>query len=659
MRRRSVVLSVVVLAALAVTLACRPGSRARALGMMNWHRWSSTAPDATRVYVVPTVTIQRRSFDVTVRVPGELRAAKSEPILATLADVPIEWMVEDGAAVKPGDTVMRLNTTDLAKQVADQEQQDAQSAQQERTAGEDAKRRVQAAKDGLEKAKSDLTLTRSKGKAGVDSATAQLEQARKELEVAEKEDARNKRLAEEHLVAASGLEISADQLRSAQFGAESQEKDLAKAKQDAEVNEKVKQMEVRKAEVELRDATSSLQQNATETAYNQKDRREKLATAHALLASCEMKTHLGGLVLVGDTWDNGDRKLRAGDQVYYEGQCLARIINPDQMLVACNINENDINRVRVGQPTSVRVEALGNARLRGTVVNVDNISREQDIWEGGTPTRIFKVDVKLKDHDARLRPGMTGTAEIAVERANEELSVPAEAVFKHGDRQVVYRRQGEKFVPVPVTILRRGEMMASLRARSRRETWWRGAGLPRTGSSRPRSGSHEARARGLRWLDHAHPAFRVRVRRRLVRAPPRGAVGAAGATRGNAGDRDDPVVFARLRTGRHGHRKAGGREVHAGDHRGAGEDRPDHSQRDEGEKGRRHPGLGRPSHGQPSAGFRKLVRHANADAGQAQRRARRRGGESGLVAAGGPAGTGRIQGDPSTRPGDEDAQAEV
>jgi len=447
MQRRSVLLSLVILAALGAVV-------------LKWPRGTKAKPTGP---AVPTARVQAQSFDVTLRVSGVLDAAKSTPVIIQVPQTQIAWIAEDGGRIKAGDPVVRLNSTQLAKQVTDQEQQHADSTQQERTSGEEADRRVQNAKVALEKAKSDLTLTKSQGVASVERSTAQVKYAEKEAEFAQSDYDRKKRLADEHLLPLTQLESASDQLRAQQFQLETARRDLDKAKHDAEVNAQIRTLDVRKAELELQSAESAAKQTQSEGTRSQADRVVKLQEAHKQLADSEVKASAPGLLLVESMWDGaGERKYRVGDQVN-EGRKIASVISEGDMIVSADVGEADIADVRIGQPGLVRVEALGNALLHGKVVAIDNVSRDRPIWEGGTAKRVFSVRLQLTDRETRLRPGMSGTVEIVLERAKGDLSVPAEAVFGAPGAEVVYCQRGDRFAAVRVTVLRRSEMIASVK----------------------------------------------------------------------------------------------------------------------------------------------------------------------------------------------------
>ena len=322
---------------------------------------------------------------------------------------------------------------------------------------------MQTSKVALEKVKSDITLTRSQGQASVERAQAQLDFTEQETQVARVEYERSKRLADEHLLPLDRLETSSQSLRRQQFALETAQKELVKATHEAQVNEQVKVLEQRKAELEVQSAEAAQRQSAIDTARSQEERNVRLTELRTQVGNAEVRAKTAGMLLLGESYGPFDsHKSRVGDQIG-EGNRIASIIDPGNMNVLCDVGEADIARVRIGQAGLVRVDAIGEARLRGKVVAIDNISRDRPFWEGGTAKRIFNVKLQLTGRDTRLRPGMSGTVEIVLERAEQELSVPAEAVFRAGSKDVVYRQGGDRFEAVPVKVLRRSEMMASVR----------------------------------------------------------------------------------------------------------------------------------------------------------------------------------------------------
>lgn len=420
-------------------------------------------PQAARaVTPVQTVAVKSASFDVVLRVSGVLQAAKAAPIVNWAQQTQIVWVLPEGSWVKPGDVVIKTNIANAKKQLADSERQSADGQQQGRTQVEEARRRLQNATTGLQKTKDDLRLVQLQSQAATEKAAADVDYNDQELKVAKGEQAKYERLAADRLVPATRLDSTGDEVRRKEFALAKAQRDLAQAKQDAEANEKIKQLEVDKAQLELQSAEAGLKQVEADVARSQAMRGIGLEEATEQVANCEIKADLAGMVLLETTWEMGERKLRVGDQVW-EGQKVASIIDPRNMLVQCDVGEADISRVHVGQKGRVRVPALGNKELRGTVQSIDNLARERLIWEGGTPgKRVFVVTLALTGGDKRLRPGMTGTVEIAVDEAQRCLAVPAEALFETDGKSVVYCERSDGFEAVPVKVTRRSEMEAAI-----------------------------------------------------------------------------------------------------------------------------------------------------------------------------------------------------
>ena len=73
-----------------------------------------------------------------------------------------------------------------------------------------------------------------------------------------------------------------------------------------------------------------------------------------------------------------------------------------------DLSERDVTRVKVGQPATVFIEALGD-EFTGKVVDIDRISTEI----GGDV--VYKVTIELDDQPSRLLWGMSADVEIVVE----------------------------------------------------------------------------------------------------------------------------------------------------------------------------------------------------------------------------------------------------
>ena len=109
-----------------------------------------------------------------------------------------------------------------------------------------------------------------------------------------------------------------------------------------------------------------------------------------------------------------------------------------------SVDELDMRQIRLGQGAIVQVDALGGAPLRGTVSQIGMIAQTS----GGVTT--VPVTIRIEDRPADLRVGYSASVVIEVERAENVLMVPVEAVVKQGGRSfVTVLRDGQR-VPVEV-----------------------------------------------------------------------------------------------------------------------------------------------------------------------------------------------------------------
>ncbi|MCS6877427.1 MAG: efflux RND transporter periplasmic adaptor subunit [Geminicoccaceae bacterium] len=93
-----------------------------------------------------------------------------------------------------------------------------------------------------------------------------------------------------------------------------------------------------------------------------------------------------------------------------------------QMEVQVDVDEADVGRVRPGQPATFTVDAWPERRFSATIREVRFASELQ----AGVVT--YKAILDVDNRDLALRPGMTATAEIAVQTVEDAVLVPNAAL---------------------------------------------------------------------------------------------------------------------------------------------------------------------------------------------------------------------------------------
>jgi RND family efflux transporter MFP subunit len=211
---------------------------------------------------------------------------------------------------------------------------------------------------------------------------------------------------------------------------------------DAEERSALEQMEINRGQLE-RDLSRAEKErdksDAARTEYEQRwtkleEAKSRIAAQKVRLDSLLLRAPLDGMVLRRD----GEVGEIAGptDVLFWVGP-------PAPMQVVAEINEEEINRIAVGQKALLRSEAFPGRALRATV---------SQITPKGDPTRkTFRVYLRLPQ-DTPLRIGMSVEANIIFREKQAAVVVPAQAVT--GDSVQII--EDGRISRVPVTVGIRG-----------------------------------------------------------------------------------------------------------------------------------------------------------------------------------------------------------
>lgn len=142
----------------------------------------------------------------------------------------------------------------------------------------------------------------------------------------------------------------------------------------------------------------------------------------------------------------GDRILGTAQ---FTGTEIMRISNLNSMEVNVDVNENDINRVNVGDSAVIEVDAFEDKKFKGVVTEIASSSKDVGTATAAASTdqvTNFVVKVRIaadsysgvkggaKDLPSPFRPGLSATVDIESSSVTG-LSVPIQAVFtKNADK---------------------------------------------------------------------------------------------------------------------------------------------------------------------------------------------------------------------------------
>lgn len=163
--------------------------------------------------------------------------------------------------------------------------------------------------------------------------------------------------------------------------------------------------------------------------------RDKVATARKELEQMTLTAPIPGMVVYLDIWKGSSMgKVQEGDSPW-PGQGLINLPDLAEMIVKATVSEVDAAQVQLEQEVEVSLDAIADTTFRGTVVRKGTLARRKD---ESSRINVFDVEVAVLDHDARIKPGMSASARVIVERIPEVLSIPLEAIFEVEGKPVVF-----------------------------------------------------------------------------------------------------------------------------------------------------------------------------------------------------------------------------
>lgn len=117
--------------------------------------------------------------------------------------------------------------------------------------------------------------------------------------------------------------------------------------------------------------------------------------------------------------------VKIGDSV--SSNTTLAVIITKQKIAEITLNEIDIAKIETKQKATLTLDAIDDLTLTGEVVEVDSLGAVSQ----GVVT--YNVKIALDTQDERIKPGMSATAAIVVDVAQNVLLVPNSAVKQQGD----------------------------------------------------------------------------------------------------------------------------------------------------------------------------------------------------------------------------------
>lgn len=129
-----------------------------------------------------------------------------------------------------------------------------------------------------------------------------------------------------------------------------------------------------------------------------------------------------------------------------QGTSIVQLGDCSRMFVEASVDETDIAQVEIGQTVEITLDAYPGELFDGIVTKIN----PQTVVEQNVTT--IPVTVEIQNPDARLKPGMNATCNFIVDRKEDVLVVPTEAVTEEDGRYTVTVMKNGKQIEREVTV---------------------------------------------------------------------------------------------------------------------------------------------------------------------------------------------------------------
>ena len=114
---------------------------------------------------------------------------------------------------------------------------------------------------------------------------------------------------------------------------------------------------------------------------------------------------------------------------------LFTIADLTQVWVVCDVYENDLGQVQVGDAAEIRLNAYPGKVYQGKVADISRVLDPN--------LRSAKVRIVLANSDGTLRPNMYAVATFRSRKMQPRLVVPSAAIMRLQDKDWVFRKEGQ------------------------------------------------------------------------------------------------------------------------------------------------------------------------------------------------------------------------
>jgi membrane fusion protein (multidrug efflux system) len=162
-----------------------------------------------------------------------------------------------------------------------------------------------------------------------------------------------------------------------------------------------------------------------------------------------VRSPLPGVVVLRMNWRAGQMvEIQEGEEAR-PGMPIMLVVDPSSMLVRVKVNQADIHVLRAGQPAIISLDAYPELQFKGRVEQVAPVGTTSRLTER---VRNFVAIVSIQGNHPKLMPDLSAAVDVELERQENALVVPRDAVAGEKDNFSVRVMDGDRVRTRAVTL---------------------------------------------------------------------------------------------------------------------------------------------------------------------------------------------------------------
>ncbi|MBE0645132.1 MAG: efflux RND transporter periplasmic adaptor subunit [Bacteroidetes bacterium] len=337
---------------------------------------------------IPTYHVERGDFEIYVIESGSVRAKNSftitAPRILSGGNLQVVTLAPEGTIAKVDDVLVRFDPSSALKRMADKQTE-------------------------LKTAMADLAKMRAQQAADESQAKTEYESSKLNFELAK---------------------IARDKM---QFEPEARKREAEIEFERAKLTFDQAKLNIENKNIVRRSELGNLQLRIEQI-------RSDIGESQKEMELLTVKAPISGLIVYENNWSTG-RKIAKGDQPW-PGMPLISLPDLSAMQTEVSVNEMDISKVKKGQSVLVIPDAFPDKSFHGTISSVSQIGRQKG---QGSNVKVFDIVIDIKETDDVLKPGITTTNKIVVDKLQKVLSIPIISVVEEDAKTYAYVGEGSSF----------------------------------------------------------------------------------------------------------------------------------------------------------------------------------------------------------------------